>query len=64
MEEEPPVALAVVTQPQLDMLGSSLKVIFKVDDGEEQFSNLLRALDDPAAAKTILAELATRECDK
>lgn len=45
MADERPVALALVTQTQLDMLGSSLKVVFRVDDNAEQFAALLRALD-------------------
>lgn len=41
-----PVALALVTQAHLDMLGSSLKYVFRKGDGGEQFEELLRALDE------------------
>ena len=53
MENERPVALALVTKTQLDMLGSSLKVVFRVEDDAEGFADLLRALDeaDPAAGR-------------
>lgn len=51
MLENRPVALALATKTQMDMLGSSLKVVFRVDDNEEQFAQLLRALDDPAFAE-------------
>ena len=44
-DHERPVALALVTQSQLDMLGTSLKVVFRVGDGEEKFADLLRAFD-------------------
>lgn len=46
MAEEKTVALALVTQTQLNMLGSSLKVVFRVEDGEHLFAELLQALDD------------------
>lgn len=51
MQDERPVALALLTQTQLDMLGSSLKKVFRIGDGEEQFADLLRALNgsDPSA---------------
>lgn len=46
MHDERPVALALLTQTQLDMLGSSLKKVFRIDDGEEQFADLLRAFNE------------------
>ena len=51
MPDERPVALALLTQTQLDMLGSSLKKVFMIGDGNEQFADLLRAFDklDPLA---------------
>lgn len=45
MLDERPVAIALTTQTQLDMLGPSLKHVFRVKDGNEQFAELLRALD-------------------
>lgn len=54
MPDEKPVALALVTQTQLDMLGNSLKVVFRIDDAGEQFDELLRALNEAVepASKT------------
>lgn len=46
MQDDRPVALALVTQKQLDMLGGSLKVVFRIEDNEEGFADLLRALDE------------------
>lgn len=46
MENERPVALALLTQSQLDMLGGSLKIVFRVEDNAEGFADLLRALDE------------------
>lgn len=46
MQDDLPVALALVTQKQLDMLGGSLKVVFRVEDDAEGFADLLRALDE------------------
>lgn len=46
MPNDRPVALALVTQTQLDMLGGSLKVVFKIEDNAEGFADLLRALDE------------------
>jgi hypothetical protein len=60
MQDERPVALALVTQTQLDMLGSSLKHVFRIDDSGEQFARLLRALDDPKAAEELLRGNAAR----
>ncbi len=51
-----PVALAFVTQTQMDMLGGSLKIVFKVEDGEEQFAQLLRALDSPEFAARLMRQ--------
>ncbi|MFA9201321.1 MAG: hypothetical protein ACEQR8_09090 [Cypionkella sp.] len=47
MPTEKPVALALVTQTHLDMLGSSLKVVFRVEDDAEGFADLLRRFDAP-----------------
>lgn len=49
MQDERPVALALVTQTQLDMLGSSLKRVFRIGDSDEKFADLLRALNDADA---------------
>lgn len=46
MQDEHPVALALLTQTQLDMLGSSLKKVFRIGDGNEQFGDLMRAFDE------------------
>lgn len=46
MADEKPVALALVTQTQLDMLGGALKVVFRAEDNAEGFADLLRALDE------------------
>jgi hypothetical protein len=46
MENERPIALALLTQSQLDMLGGSLKIVFRVEDNAEGFADLLRALDE------------------
>lgn len=46
MENERPVALALVTKSQLDMLGGSLKIVFRIEDDAEGFADLLRALDE------------------
>ncbi len=51
------VALALITRTQRDMLGSSLKVVFEIKDGDEQFAQLLSALDNPEAARILLASL-------
>ena len=50
-DDDKPVALALVTKTQMDMLGSSLKVVFRIEEGEEAFAELLRALDDPVASR-------------
>ena len=46
MQDERPVALALLTQTQLDMLGGTLKKVFMIREGDEQFADLLRALDN------------------
>jgi hypothetical protein len=56
MQDEKPVALALVTQTQMDMLGSSLKVVFRVDYCEPQFAELLSALDSPDIAHRLLEQ--------
>ena len=45
MEHEPIVAIGLLTQANLQMLGNSLKVVFRVDEDTAQFDALLRALD-------------------
>lgn len=54
MRNEEPVALALVTQAQRDMLGSSLKIVFEIKEGGGDFTELLRALDriDPSEDNT------------
>ena len=51
-----PVALALLTQGQLDMLGSSLKHVFRKGDSIEQFDDLLRAFDEPDGWATTSIE--------
>ena len=46
MADDKPVALALVTQTQIDMLGTSLKVVFSIKDNADGFADLLRALDE------------------
>lgn len=41
-----PVALALVTQTQLDMLGKSLKHVYRKGDSDKQFDELLRAFNE------------------
>lgn len=45
MEDENIVAIGLLTRTHLTMLGSSLKVVFHVDDDTAQFEELLRDLD-------------------
>jgi hypothetical protein len=45
MEDDDIVAIGLLTQAHLTMLGSSLKVVFHVDDDAAQFDELLHALD-------------------
>lgn len=45
MKDEDIVAIGLLTQTHLTMLGSSLKVVFHVDDDAAQFGELLEALD-------------------
>lgn len=46
MQDSRPVALALVTQKQLDMLGGSLKVVIRIEDNAQGFADLIRALDE------------------
>jgi hypothetical protein len=54
MPDKRPVALALLTQTQLDMLRPALKQVFRIEDSGEQFVELLHALD----RSDILAALA------
>lgn len=45
MEDEDIVAIGLLTRTHLTMLGSSLKIVFRVEDDAEQFAELLQALD-------------------
>jgi arginyl-tRNA synthetase len=45
MEDDDIVAIGLLTRTHLRMLGSSLKVVFHVDDNGEQFEELLQELD-------------------
>lgn len=45
MEDEDIVAIGLLTRTHLTMLGSSLKIVFRVDDDAAQFAELLQALD-------------------
>lgn len=42
------VAVALLTQAHVDMLGSSLKQVYRVQEGTDQFRELLEALNEPA----------------
>jgi arginyl-tRNA synthetase len=50
MPDDRPFAMALKKQAQLDMLGHSLKTVFKIGDSGDQFAQLLRALDRPEIA--------------
>jgi hypothetical protein len=43
--EERIVAVALLTQAHVDMLGDSLKKVFRIEEGQDQFRELLRALN-------------------
>jgi hypothetical protein len=45
MEDDKIVAVGLLTQTNLRMLGSSLKVVFAVDEDTAEFDELLQALD-------------------
>jgi hypothetical protein len=45
MENDKIVAVGLLTQTNLRMLGSSLKVVFAVEEDTTEFDELLRALD-------------------
>lgn len=45
MEDEKIVAVGLLTQTNLRMLGSSLKVVFAVEEDTYEFDELLRQLD-------------------
>jgi len=45
MENDRIVAVGLLTQTNLRMLGTSLKTVFAVDDGTSDFDELLQALD-------------------
>lgn len=45
MNDDRIVAVGLLTQTNLRMLGSSLKVVFAVDDETAEFDELLHALD-------------------
>lgn len=47
-----PKAVGLVDQAQLDMLGSSLKNVFKIGDSGEQFADLLRAMNETDGRKS------------
>jgi len=49
------VALALVTQAQIDMLGNSLKYVYRKGDSGEQFEDLLRALDEADSGASVPA---------
>mgnify|MGYP006870682789 CR=1 FL=1 len=46
MENDKIVAVGLLTQTNLRMLGSSLKVVFAVDEDTAEFDELLQALDN------------------
>jgi len=43
--EERIVAVALLTQEHVDMLGSSLKKVYRIEDCDTQFRDLLEALN-------------------
>ena len=43
--DEPIVAVGLLTQTNLRMLGGSLKVVFAVEEDSAEFDELLQALD-------------------
>jgi len=45
MEDDRIVAVGLLTQTNLRMLGSSLKVVFAVDESTAEFDELLQQLD-------------------
>lgn len=45
MEDEDIVAIGLLTRTHLTMLGSSLKIVFRIDDDAAQFAELIEALD-------------------
>ena len=45
MEDDRIVAVGLLTQTNLNMLGNSLKLVFAVDDETAEFDELLHALD-------------------
>jgi hypothetical protein len=45
MENDKIVAVGLLTQTNLRMLGSSLKIVFSVDEDTTEFDELLQALD-------------------
>ena len=45
MEDDRLVAVGLLTQTNLNMLGNSLKIVFAVDDETDEFDQLLHALD-------------------
>lgn len=45
MNDDRIVAVGLLTQTNLRMLGNSLKVVFAVDDRTSEFDELLEALD-------------------
>ena len=45
MEDDRIVAVGLLTQTNLNMLGNSLKLVFAVNDEAEEFDELLQALD-------------------
>lgn len=45
MEDEKIVAVGLLTQTNLRMLGSSLKIVFRVEEDTAEFEELLQQLD-------------------
>jgi hypothetical protein len=46
--EERIVAVALLTQAHVDMLGDSLKKVYRIQEGNDQFRELLQALNEAA----------------
>jgi len=51
MEDEKIVAVGLLTQTNLRMLGSSLKVVFRVEEDTAEFDELLQQLDRVGARR-------------
>lgn len=51
MDDDRIVAVGLLTQTNLKMLGGSLKTVFRVDQNTAEFEKLLKALDHMGEAR-------------